>query len=120
MGGLISDSPNEARSDMNELEGRRFRYWCSKRKDRLHTLWGFGHKKTAEMYCTQEGDIVIEVDIIIDKEGAYWALYKHADDKLHMIYPHESLFRVCFPYGPEVYEEKGEGKIVRCRVEEIE
>jgi hypothetical protein len=36
-----------------------------------------------------------------------------------MIYPHAGMFEMCFPYGPQVEQERGHGRIVRPAVAEV-
>ena len=98
------------------LDGRKFRMWAV---DRGNYYWGVGYEMYAKCYATHETDRVTEVNVIINPEGTYWAMYKKEDDKLHMIYPNKNLFNMCFPYGPKDEEERGRGKIVNCCVEEI-
>lgn len=55
------------------------------------------------------------------KQGVadYWGWQDTGKDKYCMIYPSWVQFTVCFPYGYEALEERGEGKAVRLLVVEI-
>ena len=61
---------------------------------------------------------MVEVEITIDPNGSYWAMYMIEDDVLDYVYLNRHPFSVCFPYGPEAEEARMNCKIVRCSVEE--
>ena len=35
-----------------------------------------------------------------------------------MIWPSEAQFNVCFPYGPDVEEDRGKGRVLRLAITE--
>jgi hypothetical protein len=55
-----------------------------------------------------------------DPEGENWGWLKTGADYPTMIYPHKSLFSMCFPYGPKAEEAAGKGEILRLRIDRLE
>ena len=49
-------------------------------------------------------------------DGEYWSFQDTGEDDYHLIFPHEILFNVCFPYGVQVEVDAGRGRVVRLRV----
>jgi hypothetical protein len=81
------------------------------------------HKRSAEMYGVEDP---IRVAAFEDPEGPYYGWIEFpsewrplADGTPRMIQPHDGLYNMQFPYGPEAEEEKGRGRTVRLRVEVI-
>jgi hypothetical protein len=79
-----------------------------------------------ESYVRMYGREPVEVKLTEDPDGRYWGWIRAARTGLfprthtgipEMIQPHEGLFQVQFPYGPEESSRAGEGEIVRmsCR-----
>jgi len=66
---------------------------------------------------------IVEVDVVKvpdDSPAAtHWGWMRPTDTQPVMIYPHEVLFRVCFPYGVEAEVAAGKGRVVRLAVTEI-
>lgn len=42
-----------------------------------------------------------------------------ARDEPQMVYPRESLFSMCFPYGVQAEVDAGKGRVVRLAVTEV-
>lgn len=59
---------------------------------------------------------VWHVRIEPDEEGGYWAWLDAETEEYSMVYPKRGLVAMCFPYGPDVEEERGSGRIVRVRI----
>ena len=62
-------------------------------------------------------DPIVPVIVTEDPSGMYWGWMDAGSDKPCMIWPTETAFRICFPCKPEDKEERGDGRIVRLRVE---
>jgi hypothetical protein len=106
---------------MDELIGKSFKMFAVRRYSERHKeifYWGFGVRKYAECFLVEESEVVVEVEITIDPNGSYWAMYMIEDNMLNYVYPNEAAFSVCFPYGPETEEGRMNCKIVRCTVKE--
>jgi len=105
-----------------ELEGKQYRMWAVKRlreQDQTIYYWGISpHKRYTECFVLKDG-VLVDVEVTIDPQGTYWAMYRIKEDKINMIYPSKNLFDVCFPYGPEAEEKLERGKIVKCTVKEV-
>lgn len=52
------------------------------------------------------------------QERIYWAFLDKKDMELSMIFPNQSLFNMCFAYGPDIEVKAGKGKILRLAIEE--
>lgn len=75
-------------------------YWHTSPNENIVRLYGAGE--------------ICEVEFTEDTEGTHYGWIEEGDrDYPTMIYPHESLFSMCFPYGYKILEEKGEGRHVR-------
>lgn len=84
------------------------------------------NRKTVELY---PGNEIYEIEVSIHenqkkghldiKEADYWGWLKAGDDSFSMVYPSYVQFSICFPYGHEILEERGEGKAYRLSVKEI-
>ena len=55
------------------------------------------------------------------EESMYWAWWDNAMGLFvpGFIWPSKGQVSMCFPYGPEIEEEKGRGKLLRVMIEEI-
>lgn len=66
---------------------------------------------------------IVEVDVAevhdYDPAATHWGWMRPTDTQPVMVYPHEVLFRVCFPYGVQAEIDAGKGRIVRLAVTEI-
>ena len=56
-----------------------------------------------------------------DEKSDYvcWGWKDYKDRKYQFIYPEQFQVEMCFPYGTELAEERGEGKLVKIIVEEL-
>lgn len=63
---------------------------------------------------------VTEMKVTVAEDGDWWGWYapEETGKKLNFIFDSKSLLEMCFPYGSEVEEKKGTGRIVCLRVEE--
>jgi hypothetical protein len=59
------------------------------------------------------------VKLTPDPEGDYWTWHDFEKDAYHYTNHNRLGVEICFPYGPEVEEKLGRGKIIRVRVEEL-
>lgn len=74
-----------------------------------------GPKRYVELHMIKDHPIV-EVDVEEDPEGTYYGFIRTGKEVPVMIYPSKTLFDICFPYGLEVEERAGKGKIVKLKV----
>lgn len=68
------------------------------------------------------GGDVRPVILTEDPDGMYWG-WIDADDpdqEPTMVQPHEGMFSMQFPYGPQAEVNRGQGEIVRLRVDPAE
>lgn len=84
------------------------------------------HPMTAPIFGDDPKDIV-EVDFIIDDDQSvppdyiepcdYWGWIDKKEDELSTLtFPQRFLLNMCFPYGIEASEDKGEGKAYRLKL----
>lgn len=75
--------------------------------------------KSRQAYVACGDAPVVRVRIITDDAGSHWSWWD-AERKSHsMIFGSRVLVEICFPYGSRAEEERGRGKVVRVRVEQI-
>jgi hypothetical protein len=60
------------------------------------------------------------VRLTTDPVGSFWAWWDAGRAAHSMVFPHQLLVEICFPYGSKAEEDRGRGKLVRVRVERIE
>ena len=70
-----------------------------------------GAKHYVELHGLPEP--IVEIILTEDSAGPYYGWLRTGSNEPEMIYPHESLFSVCFPYGYKIEVEKGEGQVLR-------
>ena len=70
----------------------------------------------AATMCGYEHHEISEIEFVEDVNGEYWSFQDTGKDTFHLIYPHKILFNICFPYGPDIEVEKGNGRIVRLKI----
>ena len=85
----------------------------------------FGSKWRVEMhgmiYAMNDVSIpIVEVELELADDGQYYGWLETGEDTPSMIYPYETLFSMCFPYGPKAEEDRGRGKILRFNVKKVE
>ena len=71
-----------------------------------------------EFYVKLHGldEPIVEVLLTEDSDGPYYGWLATGEDSPSMIWPSEGQFSMCFPYGPKVAEDKGDGKPLRFRI----
>lgn len=107
---------------MNEEETFSQEMFAARHPDR-----GWQHFFLSRNAYTLTGDhpsTVRRVRVIVDPEGPFWGWrYALSHDsfsgQISMIFSRRLLVEVCFPYGTKAAEEKGEGRVVRLRVEDL-
>lgn len=82
----------------------------------------FSTIKSVKM-CIAEPAPIFKIDVIETKEideNSYYGWLEFEDSNISYIYPHLTLFSVCFPYGYKAEEERGIGKLIRVKIIELE
>jgi hypothetical protein len=64
-------------------------------------------------------DPVVEVLVRESSKGEYWGWIDTNETVPCMIWKGKHVFSMCFPYGPEIEEKAGRGRIVRLDVREV-
>lgn len=69
------------------------------------------------------GELILPVSVRLvaddDPAATHWAWLRTGKETPEMVYPRRVLFNVCFPYGAEVEQENGRGRIVRLVVTDV-
>ncbi len=69
-------------------------------------------------------DPIVPVDVVEvqadDPSATHWAWMDGDRDEPQMVYPRESLFSMCFPYGVQAEVDAGRGRVVRLAVMEVD
>jgi len=85
-------------------------------------LYNLGEKWWVQVHGLSEP--IVEVDVtevaVDDESGTHWGWLRSTRDVPEMIWPKRFLLGMCFPYGPEIEEKSGKGRVVRLAVREIE
>lgn len=71
--------------------------------------------------CLDPNETIYDIQVreaAEDEETIYWGWEDNEDGLITLIYPKEFLFNMCFPYGYENEEKKGDGRRIRVIVEE--
>lgn len=85
------------------------------------------HPKLASLYGDKPEDIetlkmrVSENQTIPEingkyEEADYWGWYNNEDKKFDLVYAQYFLLNMCFPYGMEAQEKRGDGKAYRLEI----
>lgn len=95
--------------------------FAHKNKDRL---WHVGEKRWVELHGLSNPIVPVKVTVIGEGQGPKECYYGWQDvgkyDKPpSMIWPHWVTFTICFLYGPQAEVERGKGRIVQLKIEEI-
>lgn len=86
---------------------------------------GFRHFYSSTTAVRMCGDVEISlVELVPDEAGPYWAWYhshhphNYPDTRgtVSMVYGNRVCVEVCFPYGTDVAERRGHGRVVRVAV----
>lgn len=62
---------------------------------------------------------IIAVRVILDDAGDHYTWHDYERDTLDYTAPTLDMVEICFPYGTKTEEERGRGKLKRCRVEAL-
>ncbi len=66
--------------------------------------------------CGYDDDEIYAIKFEESPDGEYWAWQDTGESEFHLIYPHEILFIICFPYGVQAEVDAGRGRVVRLKV----
>lgn len=80
----------------------------------------FGH----EMFVKAYGGVPEAVTVTETEDGPYWGFVRNPlpgvlrdhEQKPGMVYRRKQLFDICFPYGTDSEEAKGNGRVVRLDI----
>jgi hypothetical protein len=80
-----------------------------------------GSKRFVEFHGLKLPIVPVQVSILAEGQGEKLAYYGWQDADEYdkppsMIWPHWTLFSVCFPYGPEDEVKRGKGRIVQLSI----
>ena len=84
----------------------------------LHNL---GERWWVEIHGLPDPIVAVDVAEVADGDPAatHWGWVDTGDATPEMIYPRESLFSMCFPYGVQAEVDAGKGRVVRLAVAEV-
>ena len=91
-------------------------------------MWAHRYESDLFMHASEDkgwvemhglDDPVVEVCVRESPKGEYWGWIDVKGTVPCMILKGKKLFDVCFPYGPEIEERAGKGRIVRLDVTEV-
>lgn len=78
-----------------------------------------GHRMYANEYRGKNDAPPVPVVVTETEDGPYWGYIFTGKDTPCMIHGAESLFRMCFAYGPDAEVERGHGRIVRLQIDPL-
>jgi hypothetical protein len=93
--------------------------WCQKYQSGMFTDFS-PCVKTCRMHG--EGQIfeVIVGALEAEVPGCCWAWWNFEQQRLTMVYPFRQALNMCFPYGPEIEERQGRGRVTPVSVEVVQ
>lgn len=68
--------------------------------------------------CTSDKAMYM-VTVVEDPAGEYWTWYDAEDKAFHYTASFRQAVEICFPYGTKHLIEKGEGELLRVRLEVV-
>lgn len=84
----------------------------------------YWHESKNAFHCSLYDDKspVHKVKVTEDLTGLskYHGWFDNEKQEFRMIWPEKQLVQMCFPYGHEIEEEKGRGKLTRLNIEFLE
>lgn len=81
-------------------------------------LAGFMHDEYIAKICFYKPVERFVVRDLCDGEASeYWAWWDARKQRFECVFPHRSGVAICFPYGPEVETQRGNGEVVNVMVE---
>jgi len=60
-----------------------------------------------------------KVRIVADETGDYFTWHDYENDKFNFTHPIRAGVDICFLYGSRAEEDRGRGKLIRCRIEDL-
>ncbi len=114
--------------EADTLSQKAMRTWRMHAHLRKKYFWHCGDIRYVKM-CGS--DPIHQIKLTENSEGQYFGWIDYASDGNHgytkeektgiptMIWPHESLFSMCFPYGYKIEQDHGKGYVVRMDVEDL-
>lgn len=86
-------------------------------------LWNFYSSVIVTKLASDDKSKVYHVSLEEDPDGDYWAWLDLKDKQkpeITMVFPYRESVEICFPYGTKVEEQRGYGRVIRCKVEKIQ
>lgn len=78
-----------------------------------------GDRRYCRHYLIDAADTLVAVHVRRDPDGPFYGWLGTSDTIPSMMHPHPSLFRMCFPYGPQAEVDRGKGEILRLTITEL-
>jgi hypothetical protein len=91
--------------------------YAAKYKERFTDI--FPHSSQVR-FSGYENDEIFKVNAVEDVAGDYYGWQDTGAEDYVMIYPELFLLEMCFPYGSKAEVERGEGRVVRLNITEVE
>jgi len=77
--------------------------------------------------CMGKSEPIFKIEVKISENQEkdvdpieYWGWIDNEDNYISLIYPQYFLLSMCFPYGIEATEKKGQGKAIKLKLTKIE
>ena len=96
--------------------------FCKKNESKESAYAHFYSKPALVRFCGADKGDVVEVIVRELKEGEesdYWGWWNNEKEKFEMVYASKVQSDICFTYGAQAEEEKGEGKQMNVFIEEV-
>lgn len=95
--------------------------YCGKDINQKVSYWHFYHNPLSVKVCGHKKNEIIEVLVQESEESSecYWGWWDNKEQKFNFVYPKKCLVTMCFPYSIEVYENRGDGKLLPVKILEI-
>lgn len=103
---------------MNLKEGLGKNEFFAARYDKSELLHNFYQSMIQMRACGHEKPLRVRLEE--DPEGTYWGWLYADRDEFTMIFYHQSLVEMCFPYGTAIEVKKGRGRVVQLKVTVLE
>ncbi|GGK61657.1 hypothetical protein Sme01_03430 [Sphaerisporangium melleum] len=92
--------------------------WRMYAHDRGGTFYHLGDRRYVEAHGLRDPIVEVEArEVEHDApDGTHWGWLRTGEDTPIMIWPVRGMLSMCFPYGTDVEEQRGKGRVVRLAV----